>query len=130
MKNRGFDAAIDYGKRINKDFSLQFRGSFTFARNQVLEYDEAPGLRPALRRVGRRLNTYMGYVANGLYIDQADIANNPKSTLGNITIAPGDKNMWISPMPTESTTDRLRRTTGLRSAIPISPKLFTALALP
>ena len=90
VKNRGFDAAIDYGKRINKDFSLQFRGSFTFARNQVLEYDEAPGLRPALRRVGRRLNTYMGYVANGLYIDQADIANNPKSTLGNITIAPGD----------------------------------------
>ena len=56
----------------------------------MLEYDEAPGLRPALRRVGRRLNTYMGYVANGLYIDQADIANNPKSTLGNITIAPGD----------------------------------------
>ena len=25
VKNRGFDAAVDYGKQINKDFSLQFR---------------------------------------------------------------------------------------------------------
>ena len=29
-------------------------------------------------------------MANGLYIDKADIANNPTSTLGNIAIAPGD----------------------------------------
>ncbi len=90
VKNWGIDASVDYGKQVTKDFSLQFRGTFTFARNRVLEYDEAPGLRPALRQVGRRLNTYMGYVADGLYIDEADIANNPTSTLGNITIAPGD----------------------------------------
>ncbi len=90
VKNWGFDAAIDYGKQISKDFSMQFRGTFTYARNRVLEYDEAPGLRPALRQVGRSLNTYMGYVADGLYIDAADIANSPTSTLGNIAIAPGD----------------------------------------
>lgn len=36
------------------------------------------------------MNTLWGYVADGLYIDEADIANNPTSTLGNITIAAGD----------------------------------------
>ena len=69
---------------------MEFRGTFTFARNKVLEYDEAADTRPALRQVGRSLNTYLGYVADGLYIDKADIANSPRSTLANITVAPGD----------------------------------------
>lgn len=90
VKNWGIDLAADYGKNITKDLSVEFRGTFTFARNRVIEYDEAADTRPALRQVGRSLNTYMGYVANGLYIDDADIANSAKSTIGNIAIAPGD----------------------------------------
>lgn len=90
VKNWGFDASIDYGKQLNRDLSIQFKGTFTFARNKVLEYDEAPGLRPALSQVGKKLNTYYGYITDKLYIDYADIANSPSSTLGNISIAPGD----------------------------------------
>ena len=90
VKNWGIDLAADYGKNITKDLSVEFRGTFTFARNRVIEYDEAADTRPALRQVGRSLNTYLGYVANGLYIDDADIANSAKSTIGNIAIAPGD----------------------------------------
>lgn len=90
VKNWGFDMSVDYGKQITKDFSMQFRGTFTFARNRVLEYDEAPGLRPALSQVGKSLNTYWGYVADGLYIDAGDITNSATSTIGNIAIAPGD----------------------------------------
>lgn len=90
VKNWGVDLSVDYGKQINKDLAIQFKGTFTFARNKILEYDEAPGLRPALSNIGKKLNTNYGYVANGLYIDYADIANNATSTLGNIAIAPGD----------------------------------------
>ena len=90
VKNWGIDLATNYGKKINDNWSVEFRGTFTFARNKVLEYDEAADTRPALRQVGRSLNTYLGYVADGLYIDEADIAHSPKSTLGNIAIAPGD----------------------------------------
>ncbi len=90
VKNWGLDLAVDYGKQINDDLSIQMKGTFTFARNEVLEYDEAPNLRPALKQVGKRLKLDKGFVANGLYIDQADIANNPTSTLGNLPIAPGD----------------------------------------
>lgn len=90
VKNYGFDLSLDYGKQINKDLAIQFKGTFTFARNEILEYDEAPGVRPSLSNIGKKLNTIYGYVTDGLYIDQADIANSPSSTLGNIAIAPGD----------------------------------------
>lgn len=43
-----------------------------------------------MKSQGKNVKTVWGYVANGLYIDKADIANNPTSTLGNIAIAPGD----------------------------------------
>lgn len=90
VKSWGWDTSVDYGKQINKDLSIQFKGTFTYARNTVLEYDEAPGTRPALSRIGKPVSTIWGYQANGLYIDYADIANNPTSTIGNIAIAPGD----------------------------------------
>lgn len=90
VKNWGFDMSADYGKVINRNFQIQFKGTFTFARNRILEYDEAPGLRPALSMIGKSLNVNYGYVTDGLYIDRNDIANSAKSQIGNIAIAPGD----------------------------------------
>ena len=90
VRNHGVDLSIDYGKQISKDFTLQFKGTFTFARNKVLKYDEAPGLRPGMKTVGRRLNTFLGYVTNGLYENYTDVEESPTSTLGNIAISPGD----------------------------------------
>lgn len=90
VKNWGVDVSADYGKRISKDFFIQFKGTFTFARNKVLEYDQAPGVRPANSKVGHPVNTIFGFVSDGLFIDQADIDRSPSSMLGNIAIAPGD----------------------------------------
>lgn len=90
VKNWGLDLSADYGKQISRNFSMQFKGTFTFARNKVLEYDQAPGVRPANSMVGHPVNTIYGFVSDGLYIDQADIDRNPTSMLGNIAIAPGD----------------------------------------
>ena len=47
VKNWGVDWAMDYGKKITKHLSVEFRGTFTFAHNNVLEYDEASDTRPA-----------------------------------------------------------------------------------
>lgn len=90
LEIRGLELSAEYGKQINKDLSISARGNFTFARNKILKTEESPGLRPALSQVGKRLNVPRLYVADGLYIDEADIANSAKSTLGNIAIAPGD----------------------------------------
>jgi TonB-linked SusC/RagA family outer membrane protein len=90
VKSWGWDTSVDYGKQINKDLSIQFKGTFTYARNSVLKYDEAADMRPAISKIGKPVNAIWGYITNGLYIDYADIANNPASSLGNIAIAPGD----------------------------------------
>lgn len=90
VKNWGFEAAVDYNHQINQDWFVAFKGTFTFARNKVIEYDEGLNTRPNLSMIGRKLNTIMGYVADGLYLDEADIANSATSTIGNIAIAPGD----------------------------------------
>ena len=40
VENKGLDFSIDYVKRFNKDFDMSFKGTFTYAHNKVLEYDE------------------------------------------------------------------------------------------
>lgn len=90
VENKGADFSIDYGKQITKDFSMQFKGTFTYARNKVIEYDQAAGMRDANSRIGHSVHAIYGFVTDGLYIDENDIKRNPSSTLGNIAIAPGD----------------------------------------
>jgi TonB-linked SusC/RagA family outer membrane protein len=90
VKNYGVEFAVDYGKRFNKDLSVQFKGTFTFARNKILEDDVPANERRSNSIIGHSLDAIFGYVADGLYVDWADIDNNPRSTLGNIAIAPGD----------------------------------------
>ncbi len=90
VENKGIDMSYSYNKDISKDLSISFRGTFTYSKNKVLEYNEAPGTRPANSIIGHSINLHYGYVTNGLYIDEADIANNPTSTLGNIRVSPGD----------------------------------------
>jgi TonB-linked SusC/RagA family outer membrane protein len=91
VQNSGLDLAVDYGKKVNDDLSVEFKATFTYAHNVVLEYDEAVGLRPALSKVGQNVKQMLGLVSDGLYIDYADIAHNPESQVGGgLTVAPGD----------------------------------------
>lgn len=90
VDNKGVDFSIDYGQQITRDFAMQFKGTFTFARNKVVKYDEPINTRYAKSRIGHSVNQNFGYVADGLYRDEEDIKNSPTSTLGNIGIAPGD----------------------------------------
>ena len=89
VKNHGFDASVDYGRRFNKDFTLTFKGTFTFARNEIMKYEESVGNNTHLSYVGQSVNSYLGYVSDGLFIDYADIANNPTQLIGG-TMGPGD----------------------------------------
>lgn len=90
VENKGLDISAEYNKQVNRDLTVQVKGTFTFVRNKILEYDEAPGKRPALLEVGKPLNKIWGLVADGLYIDEADVKNNPESTFGKFSKAAGD----------------------------------------
>ena len=90
VKNWGFDVAAEFNRRFGKDWTVQLKSTFTFTRNRILEYDEAPNKAPHRRNVGKHINAIWGLVADGLYIDAADIEASPKSQYGSFAKAPGD----------------------------------------
>ncbi|PTN07724.1 TonB-dependent receptor [Mangrovibacterium marinum] len=90
VENKGFDIAIDVNHKFSNDFSMQFKSTFTYARNKVLEKDEPKFSKyPNLSGVGQPVNTLWGYQAERLFIDEAEIENSPTQQLGG-TVLPGD----------------------------------------
>lgn len=90
VRNQGFDLSVDYGKRFSKDLTIQMKGTFSFAQNEVTKYDEpSDQLYPNLVNVGHPLNTHLGYIDRGLFIDEAEINNWAEQQISG-NVAPGD----------------------------------------
>lgn len=88
VKNWGFDISADYGKQINKDLSIQFKGTFTFARNKILKYAKAVSKQyPNLNIIGESLNTELGYIYAGSLMTEDDLKNGPEHQIsGNMAV--------------------------------------------
>lgn len=83
--NKGLDALLEFSHTTPNDFYYSFRGNFTFARNEVIENDEAPPLYDYLSRKGVSATAQWGYVAEGLFHTDQEIADSPdQSPLGGI----------------------------------------------
>ncbi len=69
MHNYGVDLTINFNKRLNKDWEIGARGTFTFARNTLDEVfeTEATYNNPNRRRTGRPDGTMFGYHAIGYF---------------------------------------------------------------
>lgn len=87
VENKGIDVVWDYSQSFNQDFWLSARGTFTFFKNVVIENDEPDYKYDHLKQEGKMLGQYRGYVAERLFIDQADI-NASATQFG--TVKPGD----------------------------------------
>ena len=76
VKNSGWDFNLSYKENLG-DFSLEIAPHFSFVNTEVLELsdvekDIAKGL-----FIGGPLNALYGYTADGLFVDEADIASYP-----------------------------------------------------
>jgi TonB-linked SusC/RagA family outer membrane protein len=91
VKNQGIDLSINYDKKLTPDLMLSLRGTFTYAHNEVLDLDE-PSYQeyPNTSQVGHQLNQNLMLVSNGLFIDQAEIANSAIYSGSASYIRPGD----------------------------------------
>lgn len=88
VENKGLDFSIDYAKNFNKDFSMSFKGTFTFAQNKVLAYDEPDFQKyPNLSRVGHSVDQPLLYIAERLFVDDAEVKRNPTQNLGGWVMA-------------------------------------------
>ncbi len=90
MENRGVDGTLEYNRQINKDWSIVLKAPFTFAKNKILANGDETPKYAYQSKIGQPYGRWMGYVAEGYFIDQADIDNHPNQTaLGGVP-KPGD----------------------------------------
>ena len=89
--SKGFEFTIDYKEDFKNDFFISARANFSYATSKYEVYDEldfvSAGL-PWRSRIGLNLSQPFGYIAERLFIDEADIANSPFQTFGEYM--PGD----------------------------------------
>ena len=86
LNNQGFEFTGELNHHIGQ-VGYRIYGNFSFARNKVIEKDEAP-TDSWRRRTGKRLNQRFGYIALGYFADQDEIDLSP--TQFGLPLAPGD----------------------------------------
>jgi TonB-linked SusC/RagA family outer membrane protein len=103
VKSWGFDGSLDANHRFANGLKLSARGTFTFTRNKITEYDELPQPHPWMAVTGTRVSENTLYIAERLYTedDFTSVVNAngtksytlkpglPISTLGGL-LGPGD----------------------------------------
>lgn len=89
VKNQGFDFTLDYNKQVNKDFFVSAKGTFTYAFNKVIEFDDPSYQWPYLYQAGRSLNLEKGYIGLGLFKSEEDIKLSPTQSFES-KVLPGD----------------------------------------
>ncbi len=88
-KSKGVDISVDYTHNFNKNFWIVGRGTFTYARSTYSFYEEPDFSEyPWRSKIGQPIKQTWGYVAERLFIDEADIANSARQDFGEY--APGD----------------------------------------
>lgn len=80
VKNKGIDALLEVRNTTSKGFFYSFRGNFTFARNTVIENDEAAKRYPYLTGKGISLGRSFAFVADGFFDNQDEIDTSPRQT--------------------------------------------------
>ena len=89
--SKGFEFTIDYKDDLTSDLFVSARANFSYATSKYEVYEEldyvTAGL-PWRSRIGLNLSQPWGYIAERLFIDEADIANSPVQTFGEYM--PGD----------------------------------------
>lgn len=78
-KGSGFDLSLDYNKYFKKDLWMQLRANFTYATSEYSQYEELkyPNA-PWKSHIGYPTTQQWGYIAEGLFVDDAEVANSPK----------------------------------------------------
>ena len=77
-KGSGVDLSLDYNKYFANKSWLQLRGNFTYATSEYMVYEdyEYPGAWWK-QKVGYPTNQTWGYIAEGLFVDDNEVANSP-----------------------------------------------------
>ncbi|WP_257669725.1 SusC/RagA family TonB-linked outer membrane protein [Parapedobacter tibetensis] len=87
---KGIDFSLDYTQNFSSDLWAAARVNFTYATSKYEVYEEPVYLEPWRYHVGRPLSQTYGYIAERLFVDDAEAANSPVQEVGNSLYGGGD----------------------------------------
>ena len=85
VNNHGVDMSLNIHQQIGK-VKLSARGTFTYARNKIVEYDELPQRYPWMAQTGMRINENYLYIAERLYTKEDFIVSKNGSGIETYTL--------------------------------------------
>lgn len=86
----GVDVSLEYQKSWNNDFWTSARANFTYATGKHVIVDEPYYSEEWRRKKGKPINQQWGYIAERLFIDDAEASNSPKQEITSATYGGGD----------------------------------------
>lgn len=91
VRNQGIEAMVSYNQTIG-DLRFSVGGNITYARNKILEMAEAEGVSELMRKTGRPIHSYYGYVTDGIFQSAEEIAAYAKQEVAGVDYdtQPGD----------------------------------------
>ncbi|HUC81114.1 MAG TPA: TonB-dependent receptor [Flavisolibacter sp.] len=85
--NKGYEVEVNYQQRRG-EINWGLMGQLSYARNKIISRDEPPGRPDYLKQEGKPVGQFFGFLTDGFYTSEQDIANSPVNTLGKVI--PGD----------------------------------------
>lgn len=90
VENHGVELSVNWSKQIAKDLMVDFRGNFTYNQNEYKYVDEPNYPYVWQTKTGKPLNTFTGYIAEGLFTSEEEVANWADQSQLGTNIMPGD----------------------------------------
>jgi TonB-linked SusC/RagA family outer membrane protein len=86
----GVDLSLEYQRSWSKDFWTSARANFTYATSRYDVYDEPFYSEDWRLRAGKPISQEWGYIAERLFIDDAEAANSPRQEITSAVYGGGD----------------------------------------
>lgn len=90
VDNKGVEFSLSWHKQVGKDLTFDAKVNYTYAKNKLVYKDEPDYEYTWQVETGKPLNATYGYLADGLFKDDEDIANHADQSYFGSKVMPGD----------------------------------------
>ncbi|MDE6162768.1 MAG: SusC/RagA family TonB-linked outer membrane protein, partial [Bacteroides sp.] len=90
VDNKGIELSINWTKQFSRDFYMDFRANYTYSKNKYVYIDEPDYPYTWQTQTNKPLSNTIGYIAEGLFKDEEDIATSADQSFFGSKIMPGD----------------------------------------
>lgn len=77
--NRGFELSLRHANRVG-NFNYRITGNLSYAHNKILKRKQSANILPWQSVIGSSIGEYWGYLTDGLYQSEEELANAPTFT--------------------------------------------------